>query len=236
MPGLEFPDRQKDLVTRAKHEDIFSNEIVSDEDKRTRDDEKEKELFLQSELIAKGEEFGNNFEFLNPKLKYSEVDLPKEINTKVFEPGYNEETLKRINDRFQAVANFLSAPMILDKFGDDHVARREWEDKYLKNFSPEAQEYYNTNRLGLNHSNKIIPLWKTIKEFNEYPKEYSEINIKAEYLNKIDGFMSQIPKSIDNLEPLPYASLSLSSKVRDIEDLSLVILAFVRTLGEPRKE
>jgi len=232
MPDFEFLNQQKDLATLGSQEIFSPEKNISDDDRRKRDEERERELLIKSELITKGEEFGNHFEFLNPRLKYSELDLPKGINKDLFEPGYKKETLERINILFQDIEKFISAPIILDKFGDDHVSRREWEDKYLKEFSSEAQNYYNSNRLGLNHANKIIPFWGGIKELIED----SELKMKEEYFNKLDGFISQIPKSIYNLEPLPYASLSLSDKVKDIEDLSLVILAFIRTLGGPRKE
>jgi|GEM_PF-728726 len=236
MPKFEFSNRRADLITFDKNGDFFPDDGLSDEDKRKRAEgkkkEKEEELKLQQELISKGKEFGNHFEFVNPKLKLSKFDLPKGINKDIFDLDANQETLEKINNRFQDIEKFLSAPIILDKFDSDHVARREWEDKYLSELSPEAKEYYNSNRLGLNHANKIIPFWGSLEIMNED----SELKMKEEYFNKLDGLMGLIPKSIYNLEPLPYAALSIESKVRDIEELSLVILAFVRILGEPRKE
>jgi len=238
MPKFEFSNLQADLMTLDKNGDFFSEEGMSDDDKRKRkeekENEKETELRLQKELVSKGKESGNRFEFIIPKLKLSKFDLPKGINKDVFEPGDNKEILERINPLFLGVEELISAPIILDKFGDDHAARREWEDEYLltDKFSREAQDYYNTNRLGLNHANKIVPLWKSLEIMNED----SELKMKDEYFNKLNGLMSQIPKSIYNLEHLPYAALSVESKIRDIEELSLIALAFVRILGEPRKE
>lgn len=109
------------------------------------------------ELISVGKKYHNDFVFQDygsdKKHDYQAIETESENE-------YEKWTLESV----QIFQNFLDSPIMTDSFHDDHNKRRDWEDKYMSEFSSDAKKYYHSNRLGLNNCAVVIYCLKILSE------------------------------------------------------------------------
>ena len=188
------------------------------------------------ELISLGEQNNNSLTFkdsgLNDKLEQTKNIKIKEEVLK----GLNEESIDLIKYSLEIFKSFLRGPIFTDNFGFDHPSRRKWETTHVEKgkLSPEAKEYYYSNRLNTNRG------WSgVITEL----KELEGIIINSNIKNKLDNLKSKISREFfdkyyevqDRVNVEIYNKLSKDAKVKIVEELTEIVREIIVLLEEKDK-
>ncbi len=203
-------------------------EAASPTKAETGETKEEMELVWQEELISAGKLKGVNFKFVKPKLRLVPEKLPPELNWNLFAGNISEAEKEKLNYCFQKIIRYLDSPIITDNFPDHH-ARRDWEKENLGKMSPETQDYYNHNRLGLNFASHLNKLNFFL---NEDFKE--QIFISREALDQLNAFFALLPRELQDGEGERYASETTAEKIKSMEKLAPLMSGALRILGQEK--
>jgi hypothetical protein len=187
-------------------------------------------LKIQNELSRQGKLNGINFSFLKPRFLVAPEKLPSELNLDYFSPDISEEEKARREFCFQRLIQYLDSPIITDNI-PNHNQRRDWETENLGKLSPEAQAYYNRNRLGLNFASGPNKLNDII---NEDFKDGMFIN--RDIFDKLNVLINLLPLELQNGHSEDYAELTTDEKIAVTDKAATIMAAIVRTLGRKKLE
>jgi len=210
----------------------FSN-LVSEtraETFETKQEERRRiEEAFQKEIVSVGKECGHKIEFSEPKMKVDPEKMPTDLNWSLFSEDISAEDKDDLRYVFNELKLFLNSPMFTDDF-PDHVARRQWEFDNLEKISPEAKEYYNHNRLGVNFFSKLIGLGHILENYSLNNPEF----INHEALATIESLIATLPREIKESEV--FFLISSDRKIEAINTLSTHVSAVIRILGEKKAD
>ena len=166
------------------------------------------------ELSFVGDHSGNQLKFKDIGKIINGQDQ-KIVNSKIIE-GLDNEHLEIFSEALQGLRNFLEFPIFTDDFHADNESRRGWEKNNLTNISPEAREYYSSNRLSTNVYSSAIAYLNSLEElpFNSDVKE------------ELRGLSLEVPPILLELDRegiLVYHRLSDDEKISVIKELTRVI-------------
>jgi len=231
-PNFEFSSQENKNISEVleeENEDILegSEDYFSEKEDNERNN---KELEIQNKLIEEGKKYGNDFVFVEPKIKLKESELPKKINPKIFNRKTNPSFLKALEAQFEHLKRFISSSIIKDSFSSNHYERREWSDKYLKLLSPESQKCYHDNRLAFKNAAPVGTLLNLLEFLSV------EEDMNQEMIDKLNNAAKLIPEAIVRSKDEIYAGLSEEEKIETMEDLAPVVKNFIEILGEPKNE
>jgi len=203
-------------------------EVAKPSKVETAETKEELELKIQKELAKQGKIDGINFDFPKPRFRLGPEKVYAELNWDNFQPQITETEREELNFCFQKLVQYLDSPIITDNF-TDHSTRRDWEDENLNKVSPEAENYYEHNRLGLNFAsslNKIINILNLEFENNKF--------VNREVIDKINVFLSLLPEELKDGNGEEYADLTTDEKIRICDKLAPLIAATIRTIGRTK--
>ncbi len=194
----------------------------------TAETKEELELKIQKELAKQGKSSGINFDFPKPRFRLGPDKLYSELNWDYFSPQITETEKEELNFCFQRLVEYLDSPIITDDF-TDHNARRDWENGNLKKNSPEAEAYYEHNRLGLNFAsslNKMINILNLEFENNTF--------INRDVIYKLNTFLDLLPEELKDGSGENYANLTTEEKITLCDELAPLVAATIRTIGRAK--
>ena len=101
--------------------------------------------------------------------------------------GLSEEASSFVKSALECFKEYLAAPVFTDDFHEDHSSRREWEeDNIMVGVSPEARQYYDSNRLNIH---MFYPAM-------EYLKDLCEEIADGDLQNKLRLLRLKIPSDL----------------------------------------
>jgi hypothetical protein len=159
---------------------MFKENKFPESREQKKDDKKEK---IIKELNSIAEKTGNKFNFIEEgeglELSVENVVIKKELLDK-----FNEEDKDTVEVSLKVFKYYLSGPLFTDSFGENNLARRDWQKKFEKIASEEVQKFYEKNRLTMNSATAPEGLLRFLKN------QISDPSLKA----KLSELEDQIPK------------------------------------------
>jgi len=187
--------------------------------------QEEREADWQQELVQVGRKFGGvEFKSVKPKIKTKVEFLPAELDWNLFTEDISKEEKEKLSLMFSELIEYLDSSIITDDFAD-HNQRSAWEKEYLNLLSPEAQEYYKHNRLGLNFNSRLNKFCR----FLVISQEDKNDTLDQNKFEQLQFFLELIPKELNNGDL--YAQLTTEEKIERINKLDSLASTVIRLLG-----
>jgi len=176
---------------------------------------------IVGELSFVGDNNGNQLKFKD-KGKIINGRDQKIVNSRIIE-GLDNNHLEIFFEALQGLRNFLEFPIFTDDFKTDNESRREWEKNNLTSISPEAREYYNSNRLSTNVYSSAIAYLNSLEELPFSPDTKEE-------LHDLSLGVPPVLLELDRDGISVYHRLSDDEKIRVIKEFTRVVEKVINLL------
>lgn len=156
------------------------------------------------ELIFQSEKIRNKLNFLEEGDDWEPTVKDVKIDQNLLEK-FKLEDSDMVELSLKVFKYYLACPLFTDEFKENNTERRKWEDKFKKNVSEKAFQFYLKNRLSINSANGAEGFLRLLKN------QISDIDCKKE-LSEIED---KIPKEFLEIDNKDYEKKTIYNTLKN---------------------